>query len=95
MKNGARSAFVKTRRAILCNCQVHCGETDSDAVCARSGDRFSCSIKFRNLTPDMTVVESYLQTKYGNDGHLPARMAAAQAFERDAIGTLDILIAPH
>ena len=22
MKNGARSAFVKTRRAILCNCQV-------------------------------------------------------------------------
>ncbi len=71
---------------------LFCGETSSEAKCARSGDHLTCSVKFRNLTPDAAQVESYLRAKYGENEQLAARLFASHIFGLDAIGTLDIKV---
>ena len=59
-----------------------------------SGDRLSCSVKFRSLAPELTEVEAYLRQKYGDD-HLAERLFASKIFGLDAIGTLDITVTPN
>ncbi len=70
---------------------LFCGETGSTAQCSVDGQSLSCSIRFRNLTPDAAEVDAFLTRKYGrNDPHLPARKFASRIFGIDAIGTLAI-----
>lgn len=76
------------------NVDLFCGETGSDARCVKSGDRLSCSVKFRSLTPEASVVETFLRGKYGDD-HLAERLFASKIFGLDAIGTLDITVTPQ
>lgn len=72
--------------------QLDCSETGSEARCARSGNRLACSVKFRSLEADQSQVEAFLRAKYGEDGNLAARLAAAKSFSGDAVGTMDILL---
>ncbi len=72
--------------------QLDCSETGSEARCARSGDRLACSVKFRSLEADPIQVEAFLRAKYGEDGNLAARLAAAKSFSGDAVGTMDVLL---
>lgn len=76
------------------NVDLFCSETGSDARCVKSGNRLSCAVKFRSLTPDAAAVEAFLRAKYGDD-HLAERLFASKIFGLDAIGTLDITVTPE